>query len=190
MSERNVYLCAMTCKSYNRHNFHKHTFCIFQEVDRTVLDPLQPQYTSKSGSTYYFTEEGVYRVSNHWGRAANCKWRLATISSQRYSGKVVGYAAWTSFFPDNDHELLYAIAIDFETLTAQYVHKASQDFPVTTVFRTASETLKRLKVLRQHLTEDQWLRYYNGDPTLVRQQILSEWNSSTLSLEVIKRKYL
>ena len=190
MSERNVYLCAMTCKSYNRHNFHKHTFCIFQEVDRTVLDPLQPQYTSKSGSTYYFTEEGVYRVSNHWGRAANCKWRLATISSQRYSGKVVGYANWSDFLPDNDSEKLYAIEIDFTSQTAHYYHKFSKDFPESTVFRTAPETHKRLKVIRQHLKDNKWLRYLEGDPSEIGQHILTQWNTGTESLEMIKRRFL
>lgn len=180
----------MTRKHYNRHNFHKHTYCVFQEVDASVLESLQLQYTSKSGSRYYFTEEGVYRVANHWGRAANCKWRLATNSSARYKGNVVGYAAWTAFLPDNDTERWYAIEIDFVAKSAQYVHKDSKVFPESTVFRTAPETLKRLKIIRQHLEEDNWLRYFEGNPDTLRQQILTEWNTSHASLDGIKRKYL
>ena len=180
----------MTRKTYTRHNFHKHTYCVFQEVDATVLESLQLQYTSKSGSRYYFTEEGVYRVANHWGRAANCKWRLETQGPKRYSGNVVGYAPWTAFLPDNDTDCLYAIEIDFDLRTAHYYHKDSKVFPESTVFRTAPETLKRLKIVRQHLIEDNWLRYYEGNPTTLRQQILTEWNTSHASLEGIKRKYL
>ena len=72
----------MTTKTYNKTNFHKHTFCIFHEVDFDVVKELKPNYTSKSGSSYYFVESGVYRFSNHWGRAANCKWRLSRNSEK------------------------------------------------------------------------------------------------------------
>ena len=176
--------------SYNRHNFHKHTFCVFQEVDREVLDPMQPQYTSKSGSNYYFTEEGVYRLSNHWGRAAKCKWHLVPLQEKRKQGYVLGFARWEAFLPDNDTDRLYAITIDFSTLTAQYDHKDSKSFTETPVFRTAPDTLKRIKIIRHHLTDNKWLRYYQGNPESLRQQILSEWNTGTESLDVIKRRYL
>lgn len=180
----------MRQKNFHRHNFHKHTFCVFQEVDVALIQGVQPDYTSASGSSYYFTDAGVYRYSNHWGRAANCKWRLESLSTTRYKGSVLGYANWSDFFPDNESEKLYAIEIDFIQRTAHFYHKWSKDFPESTVFRPAPETLKRLKVIRQHLKDDQWLRYYEGDSTHVRQQILTEWNSTSQSLEVIKRRFL
>ncbi|SHF67822.1 hypothetical protein SAMN05444377_11578 [Flavobacterium fontis] len=180
----------MSRKIYHRHNFHKHTFCVFQEVDVALIKGMQPDYTSASGSSYYFTEAGVYRYSNHWGRAANCKWRLTSLQSSRYSGSVLGYANWSDFLPDNEIEKLYAIEIDFAHRTAQYHHKLSKEFPENTVFRTAPETLKRLKVIRQHLKEEAWLQYFEGDPTEMRQHILTLWNTGTESLEIIKRRFL
>ena len=70
-------------KTYNKTNFHKHTFCIFKEVDFETIQNLKPNYKSKSGSSYFFTDQGVYRLSNHWGRAANCKWRLEISSKSQ-----------------------------------------------------------------------------------------------------------
>ena len=66
----------MPIETYNKTNFHKHTFCIFQEVDFELIKNLKLNFKSKSGSSYYFVENGVYRLSNHWSRVANCKWRL------------------------------------------------------------------------------------------------------------------
>jgi hypothetical protein len=180
----------MNCKNYHRHNFHKHTYCVFQEVDFALVKGVQPDYTSASGSSYYFTNAGVYRHSNHWGRAANCKWRLASHQSSRYSGRVLGYANWSDFLPDNDSEKLYAIEIDFTSQTAHYYHKFSKDFPESTVFRTAPETLKRLKVIRQHLKDNKWLRHFEGNPSEIGQHILTQWNTGTESLEMIKRRFL
>ncbi len=180
----------MSRKIFHRHNFHKHTYCVFQEVDFELVKGVHPNYTSASGSLYYFTEAGVYRYSNHWGRAANCKWRLASLQTSRYLGHVLGYANWSDFLQDNDSEKLYAIEIDFTSQTAHYYHKFSKDFPESTVFRTAPETHKRLKVIRQHLKDNKWLRYLEGDPSEIGQHILTQWNTGTESLEMIKRRFL
>ena len=93
--------------SYTKHNFHKHTFCLFQQVDNSVLSDLKLGYKSNSGSEYYFTEVGVYRKSNHWGRAANCKWRLESNNNNPTNRNRVGYAKWTDFYQDNDRENIY-----------------------------------------------------------------------------------
>ena len=74
---------------YTKHNFHKHTFCLFQQVDNSVLTDLKLSYKSNSGSEYYFTEIGVYRKSNHWGRAANCRWRLITNSEYKNQKEII-----------------------------------------------------------------------------------------------------
>ena len=37
----------------------------------------KPDYTSESGSRYWYTKKGVVRGSNHWGNGvANCDWPL------------------------------------------------------------------------------------------------------------------
>ena len=50
-------------KSYNKYNFHNHTFCIWNEVDFDKIKELKINYKSKSGSSYIFTEIGVYRIN-------------------------------------------------------------------------------------------------------------------------------
>ena len=70
-------------EQYHKNNFHSHTFCEFVAVESLPKIFSTPNYKSKSGSSYFFTEEGVYRSSNHWGRAANCRWRLIAISNAK-----------------------------------------------------------------------------------------------------------
>ena len=60
-------------------NSFKNTFCVFHEVLPRTIDGMKPQYDSKSGSKYFYTKEGMYRWSNHWGRLANSKWRLEPL---------------------------------------------------------------------------------------------------------------
>ena len=105
----------MTLKKYNKTNFHKHTFCEFIEVDTNAIPNIEWHYKSKSGSGYCFTEQGVYRISNHWGRAANCRWRLISSASSNTSSRAkinnsqhrIGYAKWTDFYPNNETEKLF-----------------------------------------------------------------------------------
>jgi hypothetical protein len=82
-------------------NAFKNTFCVFKEVLSDKIENLKIQYDSKSGSQYYYTEKGMYRMSNHWGRLANSKWRLEPLEPQTASKFKIGFAAWDSFYPDN-----------------------------------------------------------------------------------------
>lgn len=51
-------------------------------------------------SRYWYTEEGVYRKSNHWGRCRNCHW---TIDGEELNSdeEVVGYCKWEDFRDDD-----------------------------------------------------------------------------------------
>ena len=73
-------------KTYNQTNFFKHTFCEFKEITNFKI-PENINFSSKSDSTYFYTNEGVYRKSNHWGRVANCRWKL--ISTANYKNQEV-----------------------------------------------------------------------------------------------------
>ncbi len=55
-----------TFKSYHNFNFFKHTYCEFDKVNEVLFLENKEHYKSKSGSLYFYTEEGVYRYSNHW----------------------------------------------------------------------------------------------------------------------------
>ena len=149
----------MPIKLYNQTNFHRYTFCVFQEVTDQELQALSLNYRSKSGSEYYFTNDGVYRKSNHWGRAANCKWRLTPLANSSVNRTKIGYAAWTSFYPDNDYEKLYFVQYDPITLQANYFHKNQGILQEQSLLRTASETTKALKLIRNLVNDSTWLDY-------------------------------
>jgi hypothetical protein len=175
---------------YNRSNFHNRTFCIFEEVDLEVINPLKPNFKSKSGSSYYFTEEGVYRLSNHWGRAANCKWRL--ISDPKNDNRTkLGFANWNAFYPDNDFEKLYFIEVNYDTQSVNYYHKQTENYTLDKILRTASETTKRIKQIRILYEETAWtnhLKEANSD--MLRNEIIQKLISSNASFQEIRRDYL
>ncbi|CAM3943032.1 hypothetical protein FLAN108750_00425 [Flavobacterium antarcticum] len=145
-------------KSYNKYNFHKYTFCIFNEVMASEIEHLTMNYVSKSGSSYIFTNEGVYRKSDHWGRAANCKWRLQTNSSDPSRTKI-GFAKWSHFHSINEVEKLYYIEVNFAEKTVQYNHKGISD-QENLHLRNASETIKRVKEIRNLFDNDKKLQYW------------------------------
>ena len=143
---------------FNRNNFHKKTFCLFRQApvpDRT------PDHVSRSGSRYWFDESGVYRLSDHWGRAAKCKWRLIA-KAESGSRTKCGFALWTDFNADNDQDKLYFIKIlDGK---ADYYHKNSADY-AQDFLRTAADTTKRLRQIRQY-GKTEGLLDENQDPVL------------------------
>ncbi|MEN9323903.1 MAG: hypothetical protein RL699_1683 [Bacteroidota bacterium] len=177
----------MLQKIYNRTNFHRHTFCVFQEVLADELQGLVLNYKSKSGSEYFFTQAGVYRKSNHWGRAANCKWRLIPLANSSENRTKIGYADWTSFFPDNDFEKLYFIQYDPKTKQANYCHKDQGIMQEQSLLRTAAETTKVLKLIRNLVNDTTWMdyiRYQNKDNVV--EFVVKQLCTSTKSLIQIK----
>lgn len=190
----------MEPKKYNKLNFHKHTYCVFREVGFDKVNDLKPNYSSKSGSSYYFTDEGLYRVSNHWGRAANCRWKLESISSA-ISNKSdenlkqvlikVGYAKWTDFYPNNEQENLFYIAVDFETKTVDFLHKNNPEYDGKLVCRNASETAKRIKTCKEVLLEDKWCKYLEFKSIEeLRNEVVYELLYTNASFITIKQNYL
>ena len=112
------YLCPMEQLFRPSPNSFKNTFCVFQEVLPDQIEDLKIQYDSKSGSKYFYTKEGMYRWSNHWGRLANSKWRLEPMEQDgaeaRNDSKFkIGYASWDEFYPDNAEEELYYLEVNY-----------------------------------------------------------------------------
>ncbi len=178
----------MNTKTYNRTNFHRHTFCVFREAALSEIENRKADYFSKSGSSYYFNEDGVYRLSHHWGRAANCKWRLESdrVSSSRMK---LGFAKWSSFHNDNDTEKLYFITVDFETNKVNYQHKDCEEYKIEWVLRTASATTKTIKTIRELLTQEAWAKHFEGIPiSELRHTIIIQLITSDQTLPDIKRK--
>lgn len=180
----------MEHKKYNRFNFHKYTFCEFQEVSQDSIDELKLAYTSKSGSSYYFTENGVFRVSNHWGRAANCRWRLLSNGSKVNQRKRIGYANWDDFYPNNETERLFYIEVNWKNKSVAFQHKNNPKFNEKYYLRTAREVSKAIKVCKMLLESDTWAKYLEVDKIdVIRSEFLDKIIYLGEDLMTIKKNY-
>ena len=74
---------------YGIHNYFMGTTAVFEPCP----DPTRsPSFVSKSGSEYWYTEDGVIRRSNHWGTGiASCDWLLGAD----------GRSSWDTTAPKN-----------------------------------------------------------------------------------------
>lgn len=172
---------------YNRTNFHKHTFCLFQQVEDTAVADLKLGYKSASGSAYYFTELGVYRKSNHWGRAANCRWRLITNSDYKNQTEIVGFAKWTDFYSNNETEKLFFIEINVEKNEVHFNHKDHPDYAYQ-LLRNASDTAKRIKEIKIVLQETSWAKFLIFDDfEEIKSKMLSELSNTNESFVNLKK---
>ncbi|MFD0964089.1 hypothetical protein [Pseudofulvibacter geojedonensis] len=175
-------------KIYNKYNFFKHTYCEFQEVSENLFKENPAHYKSKSDSLYHYTEEGVYRYSDHWGRVANCRWKLLANSAYKNQQYHLGFAKWTDFYHLNDTDKLFYILVDFESKKVNFQHIGISNKEGKVLF-TALEAQKRVKQIRKLFSEDKWARYYNTDIDMLRKEIITDYISSNKSLTVIKKFY-
>lgn len=170
-------------------NSFKNTFCVFQEEHLDKIKGLKLQYQSKAGSCYYYTTTGMYRLSNHWGRLANSKWRLEPMEPESESKIKLGYSPWTNFYPDNSFEELYYLEADYVKGTVNYQHKNNPNYDNKTILRTSFETAKKIKQIRNLLNLTSWAKYFEYDDLAVlRKNIIDELIFTTKTLEEIKRE--
>jgi len=169
-------------------NSFKNTFCVFQEVLSDKINDLKVQYDSKSGSQYFYTKEGMFRLSNHWGRLANSKWRLEPLYPESESKLKIGFASWDSFYPDNSEEELYYIEANFIQKTVNYQHKNNPNYDTKAILRTSFETTKKIKQIRNLFQLTSWAKYFEyEDIEDLRKLIIEQLIYSNKTLEEIKR---
>lgn len=182
------YICKMISSFKPNPNSFKNTFCVFEEVDLNLIENLKVQFESKSGSIYYYTERGMYRLSNHWGRLANSKWRLEASEKSTAHKKKLGFASWDSFYPDNKEQKLYYLEVNYIKNTATYQHKNNPNRDHKAILRNSIETTKRIKQVRNILNLSSWAKHFeyeNLDD--LRKKIITQLIYSDQSLEEIKR---
>ena len=181
----------MSLKKYNKTNFHKHTFCEFIEVDVATIPNIDWHYKSKSGSGYCFTDEGVYRISNHWGRAANCRWRLISEIKNPNQKERIGYAKWTDFYPNNETEKLFYVEVNFDFKEVIFQHKNNPKFDRKAILRNASETAKVIRQIKEILESDTWAKYLDYENLeVLRNEIITKLIQTSTSFAEIKRSLL
>ncbi len=156
----------------------------------STLADKTPDYVSRSGSQHFYAEEGVYRISSHWGRAATCKWRLQTDASNFRNGSKAGFAKWTHFYKDNEVEKLYFIQKSLFTQKYEYYHKDEPIYTPDYVLRTAGETRKILRQLKVITTETKWAKYIpHDDLEDLRAYLINGLITSNKTLQELKRAY-
>lgn len=171
-------------KTYNQTNFFKHTFCEFQHVDDFQF-PENTNYKSKSESMYFYTDEGVYRKSNHWGRVANCRWKLITDENYKNQSIVIGFAKWTDFYPINSTEKIFFIEVNFEEKTTKLQAKKGH---LKNHLFSFSEAQQRTKQITHLFKDDKWAKYFDLEIKEVRFKIITEFINSDKTLQEIKRE--
>jgi len=178
-------------KSYTKINFHSHTFCIWKEVPVTEIQELKLHFKSKHESQYYFTNEGVYRLSDHWGRVANCHWRLIPLTHFKNQKNTVAFANWSDFYSNDDAAKLFFIKVNLESQEVNFYHKHTAEATENVVFRNAKETAKVIRTLKEVLTEIDWAKYLHyTDLELLRKEVVMDLVNSEKSFLEIKKQYL
>jgi hypothetical protein len=168
----------------------KNTFCVFKEMPLSDIDNIPVAYNSESGSKYYYTINGMYRLSNHWGRLANSKWRLEPSPLINNESKFkLGFAEFSSFLKDNNTDKLYYLEYNLSDKTINYQHKLNPNCDQKAILRTTSETTKRIKQARNILNLTNWSKHFDFDDLdNLRSKIINELIYTEKSLEEIKRE--
>ncbi|WNM18163.1 hypothetical protein [Flavobacterium capsici] len=176
--------------TYNSKNFHKHTFCLWQEIHFSDIENQSISHKSKSGSQYIFTETGVYRISNHWGRAANCRWRLIPLENYKNQQTKVGFAKWTNFHPNNETDNLFFIEVNFTTTEVTFNHKDTSTYNETFTLRNATDTAKTIKTIKEILKETAWAKHLTYDSIEnLRKEIINQLITTNSSFLDIKKQF-
>ncbi len=159
--------------------FYKNTYCEFThtEFDFSKLETI----TTKSGSRYHYTEDGVYRYSNHWGRVANCRWKLKNIDNYKNQNWYVGFAKWSAFFDLKSVKKCCFLSVDFtkEEVLINFDENSNR------FLFTINQALKRQKDIKSVFKNDKFLKYFDN-PTEVKKRIISELINTGKSLQQIK----
>ena len=144
-------------------------------------------FKSKSGSYYFYTEEGVYRYSNHWGRVASCRWKIKGIETYKSQMYYVGFAKWTDFYPLNDSDKVFFIDVNFETKQAK-ISRITSEEKTENYLMNAVLVNQRLKQIQNLFKEYKWAKYINAPIDDLREIIIEKLIHSNTSLDILKRE--
>lgn len=148
--------------------------------------PENTHYKSKSNSYYFYTDKGVYRKSNHWGRVANCRWRLLSDEKIKNQNYYVGFAKWIDFYALNEAEKQFYIAVDFKNKTVGFHHKATKEDAFLFFAETAQ---KKVTQIRKLFVDEKWANYFEEDLETLQKKIITTYINSNKTLQEIKLEH-
>lgn len=169
---------------YNPKTFFKHTYCEFKTTEFNFSEVKN--YTSKSGSVYHYTEKGVYRYSNHWGRVANCRWKLTNVEQYKNQNWYVGYADWTDFYDLQSLEKICYLKVDIDKQKVFICLDNTENHFLFSI----QEAMRRKKEIMHFFNHAKWLKYVETDNiNVLKKQILKELAGSNKKMKDIKRHF-
>lgn len=176
-----------TLKSYHNFNFFKHTYCEFEKAREDFFLKNEVHYKSKSGSKYFYTKEGVYRYSNHWGRVANCRWKISGIEDYKNQNYYIGYANWLDFHPLNNFEKVFYIVVD-EISGKSTIYRIKENDATKHFLMTLNLAQQRLKQIKKLFKDYKWAMYYNASVDIVRSKLVTKLINSDKALQELKQQ--
>ncbi|CAL2084548.1 conserved hypothetical protein [Tenacibaculum dicentrarchi] len=172
---------------FHKFNFFKHTYCEFESKEITFFDDKTPHYKSKSGSLYFYADNGVYRYSNHWGRVANCRWKIQGIEVYKSQDYYVGFANWNDFYPLNNSDKVFYLKVDYTTKQVKIQRLKNED--KSNYFLMTSEFAhQRLKQIQTLFKEYKWATYFEQDIDILREIIINKLITSAKAIQELKRE--
>lgn len=146
---------------------------------------MKAHFQSKSGSYYYYTEEGVFRYSNHWGRVANCRWKIKGIEGYKNQKYYVGFANWNDFYPLNDIDKVFYLTVDLENEQVR-ISRIKWENDTKPFLMTSEMAHQKLKSVQSVFKDIKWMKYLNGDLKTIQEKVIEELISTHKSLQIIK----
>lgn len=172
---------------FNSKNFFRNTYCEFQQVDFDFSNINQ--FESKSGSKYHYTEKGVYRYSNHWGRVANCRWKLSGVENYKNQNWYVGYANWSDFFALNSTEKCFFVEVDLASEEIKISVENNIEKSNRFLF-SIGQAIRRKKEIQQVLKNDKWLQYIDAEIDEIKKELVIQLTNSSKKVSEIKSEIL
>jgi hypothetical protein len=161
------------------------------EVESSETENLKINLTSKSGSGYIFIEDGVYRISNHWGRVSNCRWRFIPLSAFKNQNKTIAFAKWSDFLPNNEKAKLFYITVSLDFKTINFEHAQNKNYSGKEVLRNAGETTKIIRLISEILSNANWAKHLkHNNYHALQEEVIHKLVYEEQSWIAIKQNYL
>lgn len=145
-------------ETLNKDNYFKNTYAQWKSVSEKELPKETPDYESASGSEYWYTDKGVYRRSNHWGKVASCYWYLNNEVKQTGNNKEVGYTDFSDiqkmeYTDDREREIARIRRINY----TKYIEnpEASTQAYLDMLKKDVAERIERAKKLNNTFGAEQ-----------------------------------
>ena len=129
-------------------------------------------------------------MSNHWGRAAKCNWRLVSEIPVEIDDLRLGFALWEDFRENLSEDVdAYYIHVDFDTKIVTYKHRDNPNYDNQAVIRPVEATRKLIKQIKNLLEDHKWARYYDYDDLdEFRKEVVLELVNTNKTLHEIRRE--